>query len=48
LPLNPKRFGLAWLSGLGAWLMSVLNIDLKKYIVKKEEDKTSIKGITNS
>jgi hypothetical protein len=28
--------GLAWLSGLGTWIMQYPGIELKKYIVKKE------------
>jgi len=31
--------GLAWLSGLGTWVMPNLGIELKKYIVKKKERK---------
>jgi hypothetical protein len=31
--------GLAWLSGLGTWVMPDLGIELKKNIVKKEKKK---------
>ena len=38
-PKDPSYLGLAWLVGPGVWVMPDLGIELKIYIITKEEKK---------